>query len=459
MRVLFATAEYSPVARVGGLAPAAAGLVKALRRLGVDVEVVLPDYQGIELVDERREPLDVPHWASPASVRSGHLPGVGQVSVIDAPGLRRGHPYVQPDGVGFPDNDDRFFRFSACIAALAERRAPDVLHLNDWHTSATLAFLAAPPPSVLTIHTLGYQGWTNTGWLEAFPYHREAYRVAHDTNPLAGGIRRADAVITVSPTYAREVLTPAGGFGLHEELAAKGDRFLGILNGIDTEEWDPAADPHVPVPYGLAAPAGKDAARTALRAELGLPDGKDPLAVMVTRLVDQKGVDLVLPTLPYLRRIPMQFAVLGSGQRPLVDALRHAAAAEPDRVAFHDGYDEGLAHRLFAGADLFLMPSRFEPCGLAQMQAMRYGALPVVTDVGGLHDTVIDIDTDPARGTGVVAGDVSALGVLDALHRAARAHQNVPRRTAMRRRAMSIDWSWDAPARQHIELYAALTQI
>ncbi len=260
-------------------------------------------------------------------------------------------------------------------------------------------------------------------------------------------------MITVSPTYAQEVLTPAGGFGLNELLAEKGERFLGILNGIDTDEWDPAADPHVTVPYSVADPAGKDAARAALRAELGLATAKDPLAVVVTRLADQKGVDLLLPTIPYLARIPVQLAVLGSGQRSLVEALQHAANGNPDRVAFRDGYDEGLAHRMFAGADLFVMPSRFEPCGLAQMQAMRYGALPVVTDVGGLHDTVIDIDRDSANGTGVVATEVSALGVLDALHRAARAHQNAPRRTAMRRRAMSIDWSWDAPARQHIELY------
>ncbi len=172
MQVLFATAEYSPVARVGGLAPAAAGLVKALRRHGVDVEVVLPDYLGLELADEVIEPLDVPQWARPARARRGALAGVGQITLVDAPGLRRGHPYQQPDGIGFPDNDDRFFRFSACIAALTARRCPDVLHLNDWHTAATLAFLPTPPPSVLTIHTLGHQGWTNTGWLAAFPNRR-----------------------------------------------------------------------------------------------------------------------------------------------------------------------------------------------------------------------------------------------------------------------------------------------
>lgn len=456
MRVLFATAELSPVARVGGLAPAAAGLVKALRRLGVEVEVVLPDYRGLPLQGERIEHLHVPHWASPAVARSGELEGVGPITLLDAPGLRRGHPYLLPDGTGHPDNDDRFFRFSAGVAALTELRRPDVLHLNDWHTSATLAFLAEPPPSVLTIHTLGYQGWTNLGWLQAFPFNAGAYSVDGGTNPLAGAIRLADAVISVSPTYARESLTVAGGFGLDEVLAAKGDRFVGILNGIDTEEWDPAADPHVPVPFSLAEPAGKDAARAALRAELGLPESKAPLAVMVTRLVDQKGVDLVLPCLPYLGSVPAQLAVLGSGEKALVDALHEGAARYRDAVAFRDGYDEGLAHRLFAGADLFLMPSRFEPCGLAQMQAMRYGALPVVTDVGGLHDTVLDIDANPATGTGIVAREVSALGVLDALHRAGRAHQNAPRRAAMRRRGMAIDWSWQAPAERHVALYESI---
>ena len=456
MRVLFATAELAPVARVGGLAAAAAGLVKALRHEGVDVDLVLPDYAGLPLDDEVVESLEVPEWVGPTTVRRGVLAGVGPISLVEVPGMRRGHPYLEPDGTGYHDNDRRFYAFSAAVAALADERRPDVLHLNDWHTAGALAHVHRPVRSVLTIHTLGYQGQSNRGWLSVFGDHRDAYDVGGACNPLAGGIRLADLVIAVSPTYASEVVTPDGGFGLHHFLEAKGDRFVGILNGIDTGEWDPSTDPHLAAPFDASTPGAKAATKAALRAELGLADTDEPLAVVVTRLVHQKGIDLLLPSLEYLERLPVQVAVLGSGERPLVDALHAAAAEQPGRVAFRDGYDEGLAHRLFGGGDLFLMPSRFEPCGLAQMQSMRYGTLPVVTDVGGLHDTVIDVDADPKRATGVVTTSVDPLGVLDGLHRAVRAVRHTARRGAMQRRGMSIDWSWTEPARRHIDWYTKL---
>jgi starch synthase len=457
MRIVFATAEFAPVARVGGLAAATAGLVKALRAAGEDVEVVLPDYFATPLTDETAIELSVPEWAGPVRARAGTIDGVGAITLIDAHGVRRSHPYVQPDGSGWPDNDRRFFAFSAAVAALVQHRRPDVVHLNDWHTAATLAFIAELPPTVLTIHTLGYQGQTNRGWLDAFPHHREAFDHGFACNPLAGAIRLADRVVAVSPTYARESITPAGGFGLDAVLRDRGESFIGIRNGIDTEEWDPSTDAHIAHTFRQGAMQGKEADRAALREEMGLEPGADALLVMVTRLVEQKGVDLALAVVPFLATARLQLAVLGSGDRHLVDALRQAEVTHPGRVAFHDGYDEGLAHRLFAGGDLFIMPSRFEPCGLAQMQAMRYGTLPVVTDVGGLHDTVIDIDREPSRGTGIVATDVSELGVVDAVHRAARASANVQRRNSMRRRGMTTDWSWTQPAAEHISLYNAIS--
>ncbi|CAB4574182.1 MAG: glycosyltransferase [Actinobacteria bacterium] len=453
MKVLFATAELAPLVRVGGLAAAAAGLVDELRRQGVDVEVALPDYSGLVLLDEQVVDLDVPAWAAPARARRGHTADGLDVTLVDVPGIWRPHPYLQPSGEGWWDNDERFFRFSAAVAALARSRRPDVLHLNDWHTASALAHLDPAPPTMLTIHTLGYQGTTNAGWLPAFAYHRSAFEWFGAVNPLVGAIRLADVVVAVSPTYAREILTPEGGFGVEGVLRERGESLVGILNGIDTTAWDPATDPHLPVRYDRTDLAGKDANRAALRAELGLPEMPGALAVVVSRLVDQKGIDLVLPLLPLLERLPMQLAVLGDGDAHLADALAAAAAAAPDRVAFSRGYDEALAHRLFAGGDLFVMPSRFEPCGLAQMQAMRYGALPVVTDVGGLHDTVVDVDANPSAGTGVTAARPTSLDLLDALHRAARAHANRPRRDAMRRRGMAIDWSWREPASAHVELY------
>lgn len=456
MRVLFASAEFAPIARVGGLAAAAAGLVKALRADGVEVEVVLPDYSGEPLSDERLVELVVPAWIGDVTVRRGVHDHLGPVTLVDVPGMRRAHPYLRPDGTGHPDNDKRFFAFSAVVAALCDHDTPDILHVNDWHTAGALGHLTRPVGTVLTIHTLGYQGHSDPGWTLVFGDRAGAFEFGGACNPLAGGIRLADRVIAVSPNYAAESVTVDGGFGLHELLAARGDDFVGILNGIDAEEWDPADDAQLDVGYDVADTSAKAHHTAALRQRFGLAEDNSVLAVVVTRLVDQKGVDLLLPSIPHLRRLPLQLAVLGSGDLWLADALRDAAMRHPDRVAFHDGYDEALAHQLFAGGELFLMPSRFEPCGLAQMQAMRYGTLPVVTDVGGLHDTVVDVDAEPAKGTGIVATTLDATGVLDALHRAVRAYRQPARRAAMRRRGMSIDWSWSAPARRHIELYGAV---
>ncbi|HSB84875.1 MAG TPA: glycogen/starch synthase [Ilumatobacteraceae bacterium] len=456
MKVLFATAEFAPLARVGGLAAAAAGLVAELRSRGVDVQVVLPDYFTTPMAEEKTIALSVPEWAAPARARSGMVEGVGRITLIQAHGITRSHPYLQPDGHGWSDNDRRFMAFSAAIAALAEHAAPDVLHLNDWHTCAALAHLARRPPTMLTIHTLAYQGRTNPGWLRTLPHDVSAFEQWGDCNPLLGGIRLADVVVAVSPNYAAEITTPQGGFGLDGPLREKGDRLTGILNGIDVSEWDPQHDPYLTTRYS----ADDTSAKTSIRRELlqahGLIDAGGPLLTMVTRLVDQKGVDLMLPLTPYLGRLGASMIVLGDGDQWLADALTASAAAHPDHVAFVRGYDQVLAHRLFAGADVFTMPSRFEPCGLAQMQSMRYGTLPLVTDVGGLHDTVVDIDSAPSRGTGVVVPDASSVALMDGLHRMVKAHSQPRRRAAMQRRGMAIDWSWKRPAMEHVDWYQRL---
>ena len=456
VKVLFASAEFAPLARVGGLAAAAAGLVAELRRQGVDVEVAVPDYFATPMRDQTVVALDVPEWAGPASARRGTLDGVGRITLIDAHGIAKSHPYLQPDGLGWPDNDRRFMAYSAALAALAELAAPDVLHLNDWHTCAALGHMADLPPTMLTIHTLGYQGRTNPGWLKTFPHHATAFEQWGDCNPLLGGIRLADVVVAVSPNYAAEITTPNGGFGLDGPLRDKGDRLVGILNGIDTEAWDPETDPHLTKPYSSTDVAAKSVMRGDLLERFELTDGGGPLLTMVTRLADQKGVDLLMPMTPFLRRLGATLVVLGDGEQWLADALTAAAEAHPKQVAFVRGYDESLAHQLFAGADVFTMPSRFEPCGLAQMQAMRYGTLPLVTDVGGLHDTVIDVDDAPGRGTGVVVRDATPVALMDGLHRIVRAHSLPRRRAAMQRRGMSVDWSWKRPAARHIDWYRQL---
>lgn len=457
VRVLMATAELTPLASTGGLGAAVAGIVQALRRIDdVEVDLVLPDYEGVELRDEEVHDLAVPSWAGWARVRTGTHPSIGALHLVEVPAIRRPHPYVDPvTGVAWGDNDRRFFAYCAAVAAWAERRDADVVHVNDWHTSAVLALLAEPRPSVLTIHNLAYQGNADPGWIDVLGPRGGPYRRYDHTIPLAGAIALADRIVAVSPNYAAEIRTPEGGMGLHEDLVARGDDLVGILNGIDTEAWDPATDELLDATYGRSTLARRVANTAALRADHGLVDD-GPLIGTVTRFTHQKGVDRIFALAPYLRGMRAQLIVLGSGDADLAAWGAAIAAEHPDRVAVIDDYDAVLAHRIFGSADLFAMPSRFEPCGLAQMQAMRYGCLPIVTDVGGLHDTVVDADAHPDTGTGFVATTNDELGWLDAVHRAARAWSIRKRRTQAQRNGMAQDWSWDGPAARHVELYRSI---
>ncbi len=453
MKILFATAEYAPLARVGGLAEASAGLVRALRSDGLEVEVVLPDYSATALEDETRLLLDVPNWADPATARSGRIEGVGEVTLVDVPGIARPDPYVDADGNGWPDNADRFFAFSAAVAALATHRNPDVLHCNDWHTAAAFGFVEESLPTVLTIHTLGYQGWTSGGWLDRIPNNAPVFESHGGTNPMAGGVQLADIVIAVSPTYAAEIRRPETGFGLHEQLSALGERLVGIRNGIDTALWNPVTDPYIADQYDPTDLDGKAACRAELLDTIGWKDTGAPIVGIVARLVEQKGIDLALDAARFAATTPFRLVILGSGERWVSDHAKHMADGNPEHVWFHDGYDSGLGHKIFAGSDLMLMPSRFEPCGLSQMQAMEYGTIPVVTAVGGLVDTVIDADADPETGTGFVSSSVDAAGVVDALHRAVRAWTDPKTRESIQLRGMTTDWSWKQPALQHVDAY------
>jgi starch synthase len=456
VRVLFATAELSPIATVGGLAAAAAGLGVELRRAGVDLDIVMPDYGGILLVDEETIELDVPDWVGAATVRRGRHVDVGPLTLVSVPGMARPHPYLQSDGSGWPDNSERFFRFSRAVAALVDRDAPDLVHLNDWHTGATRAAMGPDaPPTVVSIHNLAYQGVADSTWLELIGPEAEHYEWWGGTNPLSGALALADRIVAVSPNYAIEIQTPADGFGLDEPLRNRSDALVGILNGIDTDIWNPATDPHLPDNFDRSALEGKEVCRQALSERLGFADDATPLATVVTRLTDQKGVDLLIPLIPLLEQIPMRLGILGSGDAVLAAELRCLAAKHPKDFAFVEAYDETLSHLMFAGADLFVMPSRFEPCGLTQMQAMRYGTPPVVTAVGGLVDTVPDADRT-RNGLGFVADEVASEHLLAALFRAARKMRSARERKALRRRVMAVDWSWTAPAAQYVELYREL---
>lgn len=453
MNVLFASAEYAPLARVGGLAEAAAGLVRALQRDGLDVEVVIPDYFTTPLSDEISIDLEVPGWVGWARARSGFAEGAGEVTLVEVPGIKRPNPYVDSDGNGWPDNADRFFAFSAAVASLAELRRPDVLHCNDWHTAAAFGFVDDALATVLTIHTLGYQGWTSGGWLDRLPKHVEAFESHGGTNPMAGGIQLADVVIAVSPTYAAEICREETGFGLHEQLSDLGERLIGIRNGIDTDLWNPATDTHIVNQYNSGDVGGKDLCRADLLHTIGWDDVGGPIVGVVSRLVEQKGIDLALEAGRFSAAMPFRLVILGSGERWISDYATDMAAENPDTISFHEGYDVELAHKIFAGADLMLMPSRFEPCGLSQMQAMEYGTIPVVTAVGGLLDTVIDADRDRSSGTGFISESVDTAGIVDALHRGVRAWKHPRRRRSIQVRGMESDWSWKEPARRHTEAY------
>lgn len=463
MRVLFATAELAPLVRVGGLAEAAAGLVHALRGLGVEVEVVLPDYRPaeVELAGERRSTLEVPEWAGGAWVRRGVHPVVGPITLVDAEGIARPGTYGDPDtGVPYHDNDRRFFHFSAAVAALARSGGHDVIHLNDWHTSPVAGMWSSVdrPPTVLSVHNLAYQGWCDSGWVQTlWPDAHAVYRSGSSCVPLAGALALADRIVAVSPTYAREILTPEHGAGLDALLRRRdGDGALvGIRNGIEVAEWDPRTDVHLVERYGADTLERKELDTAALRAELHLDPGSGPLLGVVSRLVDQKGIDTVVGLVPFLERMDAQLAVLGAGDHGLAARLYEAVAGHRGRVAFVRGFDLPLAHRITAGSDLYLMPSRFEPCGLAQMQAMAYGTLPVVADVGGLRDTVVDLDADPDAGTGTRMVTPDVAGLLDAVHRAAAAWRDPDRRRAAQHRGMSADWSWTEPARHYFDTYTA----
>ena len=452
-RVMFVTAEFAPIVKVGGLGEASAGLVGALREAGLAVEVVLPDYGHYPMEDEVREPLGVPAWVGGAWARHGRVEDQA-VTLIEVAGIRRPHPYVDPlTGEGWGDNDHRFFAFSAAVAELIALDRPDLLHLNDWHAAGVAAFAEDLPPMVLTLHNVAHQGWADPGWQALMGSRGPRFEHLGATNALVGGIRSADAVVAVSPSYAREILRPETSNGLWLELAAKGERLTGIRNGITPAEWNPGRDSHLVAPFDASDLSGKRSCRRDLLKMAGLEAQPSPVIGMVARLDHQKGVDLALSLAGMLNAMPARLVLHGSGSPSLARLARRTAGAHRDRISVIDGYDDTTAHRIIAGSDLALVPSRFEPCGLTQMQAMSYGTIPVVTGVGGLVDTVVDLDRDRRRGTGFVAARPDRMSLTDAVRRAVRGWRDPRRRRRAQHRGMTADWSWSDPARRYTQVY------
>ncbi len=452
-RVLHVTAECQPMAKVGGLGEATAGLTAALSSLGWAVETVLPDYGDVTLTGEVTETLPTPDWADPCWLRRGVAAGFGPVSLVGSESIRRPHPYTDPaTDESWPDNDRRFLSFSAGVAAMIDRDRPDLVHLHDWHGAASTLLARRPTPTILTIHNVDHHGLTSLDWVDRLGPASAPMIVPGHLDPLVGAIRTSDAVVTVSPRYRQEICSTNGG-GIGEILTSLGPRLHGILNGVDGALWDPAEDPRLWFAFDRNDLRGKEANRRRLLRSLHRSQHGGPVVAMVARLTPQKGIDLIARAAARISAADGVLIIHGEGRRQVKQLIQAAADADPDHVVVIDGYDETTAHRLIASADLFLMPSRFEPCGLTQLQSMTYGTIPIVTDVGGLHDTVVDDDAHPGRGTGFVASAVGERAIGDATRRAIMAWHDAPRWSATRRRAMNRDWSWDSSATAYERVY------
>lgn len=456
--MLFATTEYDSVVKVGGLGEAARGLVHGLRDLGLSVEVVLPDYGNLPVASTGHGDvaLDVPHWAGPSSARRV-LSGSGEeLTLVRVPAIERPHPYNEPSsGRGWPDNDRRFFAFCAAVSALADVTRPDIVHLNDWHTALVAALAEHRWPTVLTLHNAAYQGTADPGWAAALTRHHDTFLTDGVLNPLAGAISVCDRVIAVSEGYANE-LRRGSVANLAGRIGQRGAQFVGIRNGIDARSWDAETNPFLASAFSHRDLSGKEICRKELVRCTTLADDDQPIIAIVSRLVEQKGIDTALDLVPFLESVGAKLVIIGDGEVELVARAARAAGAQAGRVHFFGKYSDPLAAMVMAGADVLLVPSRFEPCGLTQMQAMRFGTIPLVTAVGGLGDTVVDADHDRTHGNGFVAATPGHLDLLDAMHRAVRALGDDPRRRTIQRRGMEADWSWAPQAVRYADVYDEL---
>jgi starch synthase len=464
--------EALPFAKTGGLADVLGALPKSLIRLGHTVDLVIPRYRGIA----------VGQPSSSIRVALGGQVDAAEISVLEEDGLRTiliGHQaYFDREylyGVAdrdYPDNPERFAFFcqAALDWALSTGREHDVIHAHDWQAGLIPVLSSRPQqaqrrrptPTVFTIHNLAYQGIFDASWLPRLGLGWDLMRVDAmeywgRISYLKAGIVFSDIVTTVSPTYAREIQTPELGFGFDGILRQKSSNLVGILNGIDYDQWAPDGDVNLPEPYNASKLKGKGTAKRALLETYGLParakDRSRPLIGMISRMVDQKGLDLIEAVADELPKLGAGFVVLGTGDRRYEEMWRRLAAAHPTVIAARIGFDERLAHLIEGGSDIFLMPSRFEPCGLNQMYSLRYGTVPVVRATGGLNDTVQDVDPETCRGTGFRFVEYTPQALLGALQRALAAFGNRPLWRRIQKAGMRQDFSWDASAQQYVDVY------
>ncbi len=472
MRILYLTSEAYPLVKTGGLADVAGALPRALREAGEDVRMVLPAYPSVlDRAEGKGVRVSVgdPLGIGETGLIPARLPGSDQfLWLVDNPIYdRAGGPYVDSQGEGWRDNHIRFALLSRVAAMITVAGGflgwkPDIVHANDWQTGLVPAYLArwdgVVTPTVFTIHNLHYQGNFDPWVLSSVALPPEMFSLSGveffgRVSFMKAGLQYSRKITTVSPTYAREIQTPELGMGFNGLLASRSADLHGILNGVDYDIWNSAADPHIPARYSASRMAGKAECKTALQRELNLTeDPNAPLIGMVTRMTGEKGLDLVLDALQPILETGAQLAILGAGDSYLERSFAVAAAGKPGRVGTRIGFDEPLAHRIQAGSDMLLVPSRSEPCGLTQLYALRYGTLPIVRHTGGLADTVIDIG-DMDLGTGLVFGAPDPNDLIDAIRRGVELFARKTDWRKVQKRAMSEDFSWLRAARGYAALY------
>jgi len=475
MKVLIASPEVFPFVKTGGLADVTGALPKALKKLGAEVRVILPKHKGIE---ESKFPMEYKNLKIACQISQSVVEGEIVESGYDGVKVYlvekdeyyyRDYLYSTPDG-DYLDNAERFIFFAKSVleAIKATGFVPDVLHCNDWETALTPVFLKTTYkddpvlkniPTVFTIHNLGYQGifWhhdmhlLNIGWEYFTPDYLEFFG---NINFLKGGIIFSDIISTVSRKYSEEIQTQEFGYGLDGILRTRKKDLFGIINGIDYQDWNPETDQFLPARYTTENMAGKAACKKALQHAFGLPEDPSlPLIATISRLADQKGFDLISEGLPEMLALGTQYVILGTGERKYHEVFTELGREFPKAFSVKIAYDNRLAHLIEAGADMFLMPSRYEPCGLNQLYSLKYGTIPVVRGVGGLDDTIIDYTAEPVRGTGFKFHEYTKEAMFDALERALKVYHDGAAWRSLAARCMSADFSWERSAREYLELY------
>jgi starch synthase len=475
-KILFVTSEAHPLIKTGGLGDVSGSLPATLKAQRNDVRIIMPAYRDAMRKAEKLGFASFKLKGLPETVRllEGRFPDTTvKLWLVDSPAHfdRPGGPYADPDGHDWSDNADRFAIFSRAVAAVALNQAnvdwqPDIVHCNDWQSGLVPALLSQypqRPATIFTIHNLAYHG----------SFHADTFNRLHlpdnlwDMNGLEfhgglsfikGGLSFADMINTVSPTYAKEICTPEFGYGLEGLLQYRIDRLKGILNGVNYKEWDPATDTHLTHHYDVHNLKGKAKNKRDLQKEFKLPiKTKAPLLGLVGRLVEQKGIDLILEIIPKLIKTGAQLIVLGTGDKKFQQTLEKATKRHPDNISVHIGFSETLAHQIEAGVDMFLMPSRFEPCGLNQIYSLRYGTVPIVHNTGGLADTVIDANYENIENNsanGFQFETASAEDLWQAVDRAITLYQGQPNTwRQLLVSGMKQDFSWKKSAKYYLELY------